>query len=60
MDEFLKDLRNMIAERFSDAVSVEVVVTAECIDVTPKYKGEISGYSMKRIDGAWCSDREEE
>ena len=59
MNDWLKELRSILTLRFPDAVFIEVFVNNECIEVKPTYKGELSGYSMKKVDGTWCSAREE-
>lgn len=50
---FLKNTKKM----FPGATSVRIIVTNEDVKVTASYNGELSDYSMRKIDGTWCSKR---
>lgn len=49
-------LHHMVMMMFPDAVSVEIFVTAEGINVNPTY---VSGKTMKDINGRWINMKEE-
>ncbi len=53
VEERIGTLHFIIKEMFPDAVSVNILVNGEGIDVTPNFKTNTIGYSMKTITGRW-------
>ena len=47
MDDFLHEILE----------NTKIIVTNEDVKATASYNGELSDYSMKKIDGSWCSKR---
>lgn len=57
MDEFLHEILENTKKMFPGATSVNIIVTNEDVKATASYCGELSDYSMRKIDGQWCSKR---
>lgn len=55
MNDLMSTIKHMMLEHFPDAVCVEIFVNSDGVEIKPKYKGELSEYSMKTISGNWCS-----
>lgn len=57
MEETINQIHNMIKETFPEAVSVNIFVNSQGIDVKPVYLTNIKGHSMRNINGEWvkCS-----
>jgi hypothetical protein len=53
VEERISTIHYMLKDMFPDAVNVSVFVNSEGIDVTPVYRTNISGHSMKSISGNW-------
>jgi hypothetical protein len=53
MEDRISTIHYIIKDMFPEAVSVTVFVNSEGIDVTPVYRTNISGHSMKSISGNW-------
>jgi hypothetical protein len=53
MEDKVQTLHYLIKEMFPDAVSVEVFVNSEGIDVTPVFKTNLVNKSIKNISGNW-------
>jgi hypothetical protein len=51
----LDEIRNIVKEIYGDMVRVDIGVTADGLEVTLQDRGSVKGYSMRRIDGSWCS-----
>lgn len=54
-EDKLKEIHKIIKEIYGDMVRVDIGVTADGLEVELKDRGCVSGYTMKRIDGTWCS-----
>ena len=57
MHDFLHEILESTKKMFPGATSVNIVVTNEDVKATASYHGELSDYSMRKIDGQWCSKR---
>ncbi len=57
MDDFLHDILESTKKMFPGATSVRIIVTNEDVKATASYHGELTDYSMKKIDGSSCSKR---
>lgn len=57
MDNFLKKILEDTEKMFPGATSVSIVVTNNDVKASASYHGELTDYSMKKIDGSWCSKR---
>lgn len=57
MDNFLRNILEETEKMFPGATKVDIVVTSDEVKANASYCGEISDYSMKKIDGGWCSRR---
>ena len=57
MYEFLHEILENTKKMFPGATSVNIIVTNEDVKATASYRGELSDYSMRKIDGQWCSKR---
>ena len=57
MDDFLHEFLENTKKMFPGATCVRIVVTNEDVKTTASYNGELSDYSMRKIDGSWCSKR---
>ena len=55
MDDFLHEILENTKKMFPGATSVRIIVTNEDVKATASYNGELSDYSMRKIDGTWCS-----
>lgn len=53
MDDFLHEILENTKKMFPGATSVRIVVTNEDVKTTASYNGELSDYSMRKIDGSW-------
>lgn len=53
MHEILENTKKM----FPGATSITIIVTNDDVKVTASYYGELSDYSMKKVNGEWCSKR---
>lgn len=49
----IKQLDNFIKDLYPKAVSVEVFVNHQEIKITPTYRTELHGISMKNLSGEW-------
>lgn len=54
-EDRLKEIHNIVKEIYGDMVRVDMGITADGLEVELKDRGSVSGYTMKRIDGTWCS-----
>lgn len=57
MDDFLHEILESTKKMFPGATSVNITVTSNDIKATASYRGELTDYSMQKIDGTWCSKR---
>ena len=55
MDDFLHEILESTKKMFPGATSVNIIVTSEDVKATASYNGELSDYSMRKIDGSMCS-----
>ncbi len=56
MNDYIALLRSDALKTFPGAVSVEIFINAEGVNVTPRYRGQLNGISMQEIDGkTWCT-----
>lgn len=53
MEEKINEIHESIKELYPEAVSVKVFVNSKGIEVTPNYRTNADGYSMKTITGKW-------
>lgn len=53
VEERMSAIHYTLKDMFPEAISVSVFVNSEGIDITPAYKTNVSGYSMKNISGNW-------
>jgi hypothetical protein len=53
VEERISTIHYTLKDMFPEATSVNVFVNSEGINVTPVYRTNISGYSMKNISGNW-------
>jgi len=53
MEEKINQLHQLIKDIFPDAVYVEVIVNSQEIQVNPKFKTNVSEFTMKTITGKW-------
>ncbi len=58
MNEYIKGLREGALSMFPGATSVQIFISNEGVCVTPNYRGELCGSSVKTIEGEWCIKRE--
>lgn len=59
MNDYISLLRSDALKVFPGAVSVTIFIDHEGVTVTPNYRGQLRGISMKTIDGDWCTKTEE-
>lgn len=57
MNDYISLLRADALKMFPGATSVSIFINEEEVSVTPTYHGQLSGKSMKTIDGEWCTKR---
>ena len=55
MDDFLHEILESTKKMFPGATSVNIIITNGEVKATASYHGELSDYSMQKIDGTWCS-----
>ncbi len=55
MEEQINKIHEIIKELYHGAVSVNIFVSRQGIEVNPVYKTNISGYSMQDINGNWIN-----
>lgn len=56
MNDYIALLRSDALKMFPGAVSVEIFINAEGVTVTPRYRGQLNGISVREIDGkTWCT-----
>ncbi len=55
MKEKLNQIHEIIKELYPDAVSVTVFVNNEGLEVSPKYRANLTKYSMETITGNWIN-----
>lgn len=58
MNGYIDFMREQALRMFPDAVSVEIFITHEEVDVKPVYCGSRAETSMIKIDGTWCTKRD--
>lgn len=51
-------IHDEIKELFPEAASVKIIVTAEGIEVYPRYRTNLKGYTMRNINGEWVGQLE--
>lgn len=56
-DEFSKLIYNLVVDKYGDAVVVKMFINSEGIEIAPKYRNMIEGFSMKKINDSWCKKR---
>lgn len=60
IDDFMAFVQKKAAELFPNAVSVDICVNSQEVELVPRYYGELcSDRSRMRLDGNWCTKREE-
>lgn len=59
MDKFLRNILEETEKMFPGATRVDIVVTNNAVKANASYCGELSEYTMKKIDGNSCSKRKE-
>lgn len=57
MNDYIALLRSDALKMFPGAVSVSIFINEEGVIVTPSFRGQLNGVSMKTIDGDWCTKR---
>jgi len=53
IEERISTIHYTLKDMFPEATSVNVFVNSEGINVTPIYRTNISGYSMRNVSGNW-------
>jgi len=53
MEKEISEIHSKIKELFPEAVSVSIFVNCEGINVTPNYRTDLTGCSMRNINGEW-------
>ena len=51
--ESIELIHDLVKEYYGDNVAVTIFINSEGIKVSPEYRTNMSGYSMKTIDGKW-------
>jgi hypothetical protein len=59
MSKAIEEIYKIILAEYGDAVSVEVFVNHDETRLIPHYKSNLSGLSMRKINGDWVDKREE-
>lgn len=55
MQAKINEIHAQLKALFPDAVSVNIFVSSEGIEVTPKFRTNLDGYTMKTLTGAWVN-----
>lgn len=60
IDDFMAFVQKKATELFPNAVSVDICINSQEVELVPRYCGELcSDRSMMQLDGNWCTKREE-
>lgn len=54
--EFMDKIASMIREQYPDAVSVNIFVNYQGIDIDKKYRKKVEGASYKTLSGEWVKE----
>ena len=57
MNDYIALLRSDALKMFPGATGITIFINEEEVSVTPTYRGQLHGKSMKTIDGEWCTKR---
>lgn len=55
MEEKIDKIHQLIKEVFPDAILVEVIVNTNGIEVKPRFRTNVSEYTMQTITGKWIN-----
>lgn len=53
IEERISTVHFILKDMFPEAISIQVLVNSEGIGVSPNYKTNVSGFSIKNVSGNW-------